>query len=287
MKAFLLVLSVILILFGLSIWYYRANPEGGFTFPKLNLFKKQATDQATGTPTPTIGKEVSARNDGGVAPDFGSVLSGNQSGDEIRTVEIIDADKGLLAIGKSRVFFGIGKTKDGGSVSVKGSWQVADSSLGSLSLKDGSEVVMTPLKEGKSKLVLSFGNLRSEREIQIAAQVLGAVVSKPSPTPTPTATKTPFTPSPIPKSSNEVAVAIYDPDAGRISVGDSRNFSAKVLFSDGSQKNLEVNWSLSNGLGTLSRSKGITTDFRALKTGEGELKAEYQGISTLLSLQVN
>lgn len=261
-------LAFILILFGASIWYYRASPGGG---SPISFFSNKNT---------------------GDSNKDGSVLSGKTQPENYKTLEVVEGTTGKWGIGQKRVFFAVAKTDTGGSVSVDGKWYLSDNTIGVIDSSQGSETTMTASKEGKVILFLSYQNLKAEKQIDVGGAVLGSNV-----TPTPTAT-----PSPTPKINKPsvtvaptataaplrpIAVNIYDSNGQRIVVGDQRNFQAKVVMSDGKENVVDVDWSLSGDLGTLSRVHSSSTDFKALKMGNGTLTASYQGVFASLSLQVN
>jgi len=264
MKVFLFVLSFILILFGASIWYYRASPSGS---SPLSFFSQKNTD--------------SGNKDG-------SVLSGKTQPENYKTLEVVEGTTGKWDVGQKRVFFAVAKTGTGGSVSVSGNWSLSDDTVGKIDSKDGTETTMTASKEGKVILFLSYQDLKAEKQINVGGAVLGSNVF-PSPTLSPTIKPPSETAAPTatPTSLRVLTVNIYDPDGRRMSVGDQRNFQAKVVMSDGKEKVVDVDWSLSGDLGTLSRVHASNTDFKALKMGNGSLIATYQGVSASLSLQVN
>ncbi len=262
MKVFLFVLSFILILFGVSIWYYRSSPEGGFSLPKIKL--------------PLTSGGAKSRETASTGSADGSVLSGKT--EEYKGLEIVEGTSGDLRVGQNRVFLSVAKLENGGSVSVVGNWSLSNNSVGSLGPIKGSETNFSATNIGKTILFVSYQNLKAEKELVVSGAVLGTNTSVSATTgPNPTAQVAPTV----------TAVNIYDPDGRRLSVGDSRNFKAKVLFSDGAEKELEVDWSLSGDLGTLSRVHGQDTDFKALKMGSGQVKASYQGTSAMLAIQIN
>ena len=202
-------------------------------------------------------------------------------------MEVVEGTTGKLSIGAKRVFFAVAKTGTGGSVSVNGDWNLSDNTIATIDSTQGSETSMTASKEGKTILFLSYKNLKAEKPISIGGAVLGSNVSL-SPTPSPTIKPSVTTaPTATVASLRVLAVNIYDPDGRRMVVGDQRNFQAKVVMSDGQEKIVDVDWSLSGDLGTLSRVHSSSTDFKALKMGSGTLTATYQGISASISLQVN
>lgn len=263
MKIFLFVLAFILILFGASIWYYRASPGGGLP---ISFFSQKNTD--------------SGNKDG-------NVLSGKTEAENYKTLEVVEGTTGKWGVGAKRVFFAVAKTDTGGSVSVSGNWSLSDSAIGVIDSPDGTETTMTAIKEGQTTLFLSYQNLKAEKQISIGGAVLGSNVSlspTPSPTPKPSVTTAPTATVAPPRV---LAVNIYDPDGRRMVVGDQRNFQAKVVMSDGKEKIVDVDWSLNADLGTLSRVHSSGTDFKALKMGNGVLTATYQGVSASISLQVN
>lgn len=288
MKTFLFVLSFILILFGVSIWYYRSNPEGGFKLPKISL---NPFAQPEATPTP--------EKEGSVA--------GEQT-ESFQSLEIVEGTSGQFSAGQRRVYFAVAKTPTGGSVSVNGTWYLSDDKIGSLESSQGVETTLKTVKEGRAKLFLSYANLKAEKELTVVGSVLGTGTlvtptvtpkkearpsASPTPTPLPEVGELPAdeagetaqpTATPAPRV---VAINIYDLDGRRLGVGDSRRYQARVVFSDGAEKDLEVDWSLSGDLGTLSRVHASSTDFKALKTGQGLLKVGYRGVENLLAVQVN
>lgn len=256
MKAFLFVLAFILILFGVSIWYYRASPDGG-------------------SPISFFGNKNTGNKDG-------NVPSG-KTAENYKTLEVVEGTTGKLSVGAKRVFFAVAKTETGGSVSVSGNWSLSDSAIAAIDSTQGTETTITPSKEGKATLFLSYQNLKAEKQINVGGVILGSNVS-PSPTPKPSATITTITTvAPL----RVLAVNIYDPDGRRMVVGDQRNFQAKVIMSDGKEKVVDVDWSLSGDLGTLNRVHASSTDFKALKMGSGTLRATYQSVTSSIPLQVN
>ncbi len=261
MKVFLFVLAFILILFGASIWYYRASPGGG-------------------SPISFFGNKNTASKEG-------NVLSGKTQTENYKTLEVIEGTTGKLSVGAKRVFFAVAKTETGGSVSVNGNWNLSDKTIATIDSPQGTETSMTASKEGKTILFLSYQNLKAEKQINVSGVVLGSNVS---PSPTPSSTPKPSlttAPTTAVASPRVLAINIYDPDGRRMVVGDQRNFQAKVATSDGKEKIVDVDWSLSADLGTLNRVHSSSTDFKALKMGNGVLTATYQGVSASISLQVN
>lgn len=261
MRVVLFVLAFILILFGVSIWYYRTSPGGG-SF--ISFFSNKNTTSKDG-----------------------NVLSEKTQSENYKTLEIVEGTTGKLNVGAKRVFFAVAKTDKGGSVSVSGNWSLSDSTIAAIDSPDGPETSMTASKEGKAILFLSYQNLKAEKQVNVGGAVLGSNVSlspTPSPTPKPSVTTAPEASV---ATLRVLAVNIYDPDGRRMVVGDQRNFQAKVVMSDGKEKIVDVDWSLSGDLGTLSRVHSSNTDFKALKMGNGRLTATYQGVSASISLQVN
>lgn len=269
MRTALFVFAFVLILFGISIWYYRSDPEGGFSLPKIQSPFGKAQ------PTKT--------------PDKSATLG--DSTEKVKSLEIVDGSSGKIIVGRKAVYFAVAKTESGGSVSVNGNWYLSDNKVGVLESSQGVETTLKTSGEGKAKLMLSYQNLKTEKDLEVFGSVLGSTVSvSPTPKPTSSPTKPVVIPTAAPTSApvqpNVVAVNIYDLDGRRIAVGDTRNFLAKVLFSNGAEKDLPVNWSITNNLGTLSRSSGTNTDFKALRSANGELVASYQNVTSKLSIQV-
>ena len=163
MKTFLFVLSFILILFGVSIWYYRSSPDGGFKLPKISWPFSSS-------------QEAKKDEEGGVLSD---------ETEKYKSLEIVEGTSGPLNVGQRRVYFAVARLDSGGSVSVNGNWYLSDDKIGILESSGGTETTLKTNSEGSAKLFLSYLNLKTEKELQVGGTVLG---SKVTPSPTPTAT---------------------------------------------------------------------------------------------------
>lgn len=174
--------------------------------------------------------------------------------------------------------------KDSGAalVNVAASWTVADSSIGTLSGTPGTEVTFTAKKAGKTKVTASFQSLKATTTITVISKdpVLGATTAPPA--------KPAVTPVEIRLYDGNSTGDPNNQNGTSFKVGDSRSFSAKVFYSDGTLRSVDVNWSVDpSDLGSLNRTKGSSVDFKASRNGSGNLKATLDNLSTSLYIQVN
>lgn len=279
MKAFIAVFAIVLLAFGASILYYR----GDFGVPGKSPTTLPSSTQSTL-------KDNSPSNPGSSFNIAGSPIAPSTLG-STATPPVVVPTYSSLAIAQdpsgsvkeqSTVSLkSTAKDKNGTLVSVGATWVVDDSNIGTLSTTSGTEVTFTAKKAGKIKVTASYQSLTAFVTITVVSKepVLGATTSGSTNTPPAQPTKPAVTP---------VEIRLYDTNGSRLNNGDTRTYTAQVFYSDGTLKSVDVNWSLDPGdLGSLNRTKGSSVDFKATRSGSGNLKASLGNLSSSLYIQVN
>lgn len=271
MKAFIAVFAIVLLAFGASILYYRGD-FGAFNKPVATTSTStQSTPNTNSQSNPGSSFDI-AKNP--VSPStLGTATPPPAVVPTYLSLAITQDPVGSVKEEASVNLMSTAKDKNGALVSVGSSWAVADSSIGSLSATSGADVTFVAKKAGKTKVTASFQSLKSTITVTVTAKepVLGATTTAPA--------KPAVTP---------VEIRLYDTNGSRMSTGDTRTFTAQVFYSDGTLKSVDVNWSVDpSDLGSLSRTKGSSVDFKASRSGGGTLRASLDNLSSSLYIQVN
>ena len=280
MRAFIAVFAIVLLAFGASILYYRGDfgPIGKNPTPT-------STDQTANTSTVGIPANPSSAFNIAQGPSTSTNTTGNTISQTANpptyvSLSVTPSPIGSIKVGDTKDLKAMAKDKSGVLVNVNATWTVVDSGVGDLSNSQGTSTTFTAKKVGKTKVTATYQDLMNTVDVSVIAKtpVLGAATDT-----TGTGTTASVKPAVTP-----VEIRLYDTNGTRLNNGDTRNYTAQVFYSDGSLKSVDVNWSVDPGdLGTLSRTKGSSVDFKASRTGNGNLKATLGNLSASLYIQVN
>ncbi len=263
MKAFLVIFSIFLLVFGASILYYRSGPSGG---------------GGTLPPGPGKGsKNPAASASAGFLAN--KILSGEVGPEKVdyRKLEIRQDKSGSLKSGESRIFTAVAEDDKGVKLTVAVAWLSANPLLGNLSGTLGSETKFTAVKEGQGKIMAQLESLKAEKEIIVSGGSLA-----------PAGQTLLSTNGQVTVPVRAMEIRIYDPSGARFNVNESRTYTAKVLYANSQEKKVEIDWGLKPAdLGSLNKVKGSEVVFTARRSGGGILKAAFEGLSASLYLQVN
>lgn len=291
MKTFLVVFAVVLLVFGASILYYR---NGGAPVPSVQNGTNQSNSQNKSNP---VSVNLPSQSNSSVTSNL---TSGNTQGAQTgasnySSLEIRSAQTGSLKVGESRTFSAVAIDSSGAAVSVNASWSVSNPSLGTITSTSGTEVKFTAKKEGSGNLVAVYQSLKAEKAVSVAvssttlsASTANTAGTAPTPAAKPVTTYAVGTPA----EGTEVKpyeIRITDPSGGRFNVGDSRTFTAQVLYTDNSLKTVNLTWSLNpGGLGSLNTNNGSSVTFTAQSAQSGgTLTATLGNISSSVYIQIN
>lgn len=268
MKAFIAVFAIVLLAFGASILYYRGDFGLSKKTPVTTV--SQTPSNSTATPPTNPGSAFDIAKGPATPPE---VLGLPATQPVYTLLSIKRGFEGNVEVGSSLDLKVMAKDSGEALVNVEGTWSVSDSSVGSLSGASGTSVTFNGLKPGTAKITAKYRSLVNSINVMVVAKVLGA-------------TATPVTPAK--PAVTAVEIRLYDTNGSRLNNGDTRTYTAQVYYSDGTLKSVDVNWSVDpTDLGSLSRTKGSSVDFKASRSGSGNLKATLGNLSTSLYVQVN